>query len=231
VSLAGQGVVAIWHDIVPEARADFYEWHNREHIPERVGIPGFLRGRRYVALDARPEFFTLYETAGPQVLDGADYLERLNHPTPWTRRAVLGFRQTSRSLCRVALSLGTGQGGFLVTLRYEVAEGREEEQRRWLCHRALPELADRPGVAGAHLCLADRAASAIMTEEKRGREVAAVPGWVILVEGGAEPALLDAACQAALPEAALVAAGAVLPVARGLYQLQYSRVKTPTTAG
>jgi len=50
MSLSGSGVIAIWNDITEEGRANFYEWHDREHIPERVGIPGFLRGRRYIAL-------------------------------------------------------------------------------------------------------------------------------------------------------------------------------------
>jgi len=184
MSLAGQGVVAIWNDILPEGRADFFEWHNREHIPERVGIPGFRRGRRYVALDATPEFFTLYETDSPQVLAGADYLNRLNNPTPWTRRATAPFRNTARSLCRVALSLGTGQGGMIVTLRYDVAEGREEEQRRLLAHRILPALADRPGIAGVHLCLADESVSKVETAEKKARaDTTQVPTSIILIEG------------------------------------------------
>jgi hypothetical protein len=117
MSLAGQGVVAIWNDVLPEGRADFFEWHNREHMPERVGIPGFRRGRRYIALSGTPEFFTLYETDSPEVLAGADYLARLNNPTPWTRRATAPFRNVALSPCRVALSLGTGQGGLLATLR------------------------------------------------------------------------------------------------------------------
>jgi hypothetical protein len=50
MSLAGTGVVAIWHDLLPEAKNEFYEWHNREHMPERAGIPGFRRGRRFIAL-------------------------------------------------------------------------------------------------------------------------------------------------------------------------------------
>ena len=58
-------------------------------MPERVAIPGFLRGRRYVALDADLEFFNLYEAASPKVLAGPDYLERLNNPTPWTRASVM----------------------------------------------------------------------------------------------------------------------------------------------
>ena len=55
MSLAGTGVVAIWHDLLPEAKDEFYEWHNREHMPERAGIPGFRRGRRFIALNAGPE--------------------------------------------------------------------------------------------------------------------------------------------------------------------------------
>ena len=49
MSLAGTGAVAIWHDIAPEGRAEFYAWHGRQHMPERAAIPGFIRGRRYVA--------------------------------------------------------------------------------------------------------------------------------------------------------------------------------------
>jgi hypothetical protein len=231
MSLAGQGVVAIWNDILPDGRADFFEWHNREHMPERVGIPGFRRGRRYIALSGTPEFFTLYETDSPEVLAGADYLNRLNNPTPWTQRATAPFRNVARSLCRVALSLGTGQGGLLATLRYDVVEGREDEQRRLLAYRILPELADRPGICGVHLCLADRGASLIETEEKKGRPKARVPSWVILVEGASEIVRLEAACGAALASSTLIAGGAGEPIERGLYQLQYSRCKTPGTAG
>ena len=86
MSLLGAAAVTIWHNVPPEARADYFEWHNREHMPERVGIPGFLRGRRYAALTGDPEFCTLYETESLAVLTGADYMQRLNNPTPWTRR-------------------------------------------------------------------------------------------------------------------------------------------------
>lgn len=231
MGLAGEGVVAIWNDIKPEARADFFEWHNREHMPERVGIPGFVRGRRFAAIEAAPEFFTLYETQSPQVLSGADYTARLNNPTPWTRRCSAAFVNAARSLCTVALSLGTGQGGLAVTLRYDVAEGREEEQRKLLVEGLLPRLAGRPGVCGAHLCVADRGASAIETAEKKVRaEKARVWNWIVIVEGASAPDLLRAACDELLPEAALEAAGAV-GIERGLYQLQYSRCKTASSAG
>ena len=112
--LAGEAVVAIWNGITPEARAQFYDWHTNEHMPERVGIPGFRRGRRYIAADAdtTPEFFTLYETHTMEVLQGSDYANRLNAPTAGTRATTAQFRDTSRALSRVIVSHGPGMGGM-----------------------------------------------------------------------------------------------------------------------
>ena len=62
---------------------------------------------------------TLYETENTAVLSGAEYLARLNSPAPWTRRATVAFTDTSRSLCRVAVSLGAGEGGLLATWRFD----------------------------------------------------------------------------------------------------------------
>ncbi len=232
MGLAGEGVVAIWNDIVPEGREDFYEWHNREHMPERVGIPGFRRGRRYVALHGAPEFFTLYETDSPQTLAGVDYLARLDHPTPWTRRAVGAFRNVSRSLCRVLLSLGTGSGGLIMTWRFGVDQGCEETVRELLARQVLPGIVERPGVCGAHLCVADRGASSIETAEKKVRgDTTLIPDWVLMVEGGSEQAALEQACGAALPAGRLAGAGARPPIEQGLYQLQYTRLKTAHAPG
>jgi hypothetical protein len=206
MSLLGEGVVAIWNGIRAQGRADFFEWHNREHMPERVAIPGFLRGRRYSAVDARPEFFTLYETRSVAELSGPDYLARLNNPTEWTRRATAHFTDTARSLCRVETSLGTGMGGWMMTWRFEAAHDLET---------ILPRLGEASGIVGVHYCIADPAASGIETEEKKGRPKNAVPARVLMVEGGADREMLEAAC-----------ADVSIPGAeRGLYRLQYVRSK------
>ena len=75
--LAGQGVLAIWNGIEDEAEADFVAWHVREHIPERVAVPGFLRGRRYVAEVGAPKYFNFYETESPETLVAPAYLNRV----------------------------------------------------------------------------------------------------------------------------------------------------------
>ena len=229
--LAGEAFVAIWHDIVPDGKEDFYEWHNREHMPERVGIPGFRRGRRYIAEDGRPEYFNLYEVDTPEVLTGQDYLDRLNNPTPWTRRAVAYFRNVSRSLCRVGASFGCGQGGVILTWRFETMPGQEDNCRRYLAREALPAVVDRPGTIGAHFGVADRSGSEIVTEEKKARGSATlVPGWIILLEG-ISPAALEKAAKPVLGLDALRSQGAVDPIERGVYRLEYSLAKTAFTVG
>ena len=67
-------------------------------------------GRRYVAVDGTPAYFNFYETETYQVLGSAPYLARLNDPTPWTRKVVSNFKDTSRTICDVAHSAGLGIG-------------------------------------------------------------------------------------------------------------------------
>jgi hypothetical protein len=187
VSLAGLGAVCIWHDLLPEAVDEFYQWHNREHMPERLGIAGFRRGRRFIAVAGAPTYFNLYEADNAEILGGRDYLERLNSPTAWTRRVVASFRRVSRSICSVAYSEGVGEGGFMLTQRFDVDAAVAERTRDALRRRLLPPLADRKGIAGVHLCLADEAISRIETTEKKARsEATAIPGWIVLIEGTSE---------------------------------------------
>lgn len=220
MALAGGGAICIWNDITAEGRAEFYAWHNTEHIPERIAIPGFLRGRRYIARDAAtaPEFFTLYETATVDVLTSAAYLARLNAPTAWTKTATQGFRNTSRALTRVAGRQGAGSGGVLATLRFDVVADAGGEVSGRICSAVLPALVAMPQVVAAHLCLTNNAASAARTTESRDRtDILAAPEWVVLIEASGEAAAEGAAARA---EAALAGLGA-RSIVTGLYRLDF----------
>src|SRR4051794_29364351 len=138
MSLLGGAVVAIWNDITTEGRENFIEWHNREHIPERVAIPGFHRGRRYVAEEGAPEYFTLYEARDTDVLIDEPYLQRLNNPTPWTKTSTAHFRNTLRGVCATVYSRGTGEGAWLLTLRFDAEPARVQALRSLLVDEALP---------------------------------------------------------------------------------------------
>ena len=219
MSLSGSGVIAIWNDITDEGRANFYEWHDREHIPERVGIPGFLRGRRYIALSGTPEYFTLYEVRDKSVLTGADYLARLNSPTEWTTRSVQHFRNTSRSLCDIEVSLGAGSGGFIGTIRFDCAPGQDPQILKTVSASILPEVTNAPAVSAAHICRADESASNVKTAEQRGRAANMVPRWVLMAEGATQEAV-EQVLSTYLSPAVLGNLGAPEAL-HGIYRLQF----------
>jgi hypothetical protein len=222
--LAGEGAIAIWNGISDEGRADFYAWHLSEHMPERVGIPGFLRGRRYRAADdqTHPEFFTLYETQTFEVTQGVDYLNRLNAPTSWTRRATAHFKTTSRSLARVVASFGVGSGGVLLTIRFDVPD--EESEREKLASIVM-KVAASPGVTGAHVLKGDDEASGTKTAESKDRKDIEQPArWVILIEACSVEALAGA-------RALLDDHPALREASAGLYLHEYTRLKTAWAAG
>ena len=231
MSLAGLGAVCIWHDLLPEARDEFHQWHNREHMPERVGIPGFRRGRRYVALSGTPQYFNLYEADSAEVLGGQDYLNRLNAPTEWTRRVVPSFRNVSRSICSVAHTDGVGQGGFMLTQRFDIEETDRARVVEVMRQRLLPPLSDRKGIAGVHLCLADQSISKLETAEKKARaDTTMVPPWIVLIEGNSSRDVESAG--EVLAASLHDFLGTTTPaVDTSIYQLEYSRCKTPWSAG
>lgn len=224
--LAGEGAVAIWNDIAEAGRAQFYAWHLHEHMPERVGIPGFLRGRRYRAADkaTQPEFFTLYETLTFQVIQGTDYLARLNEPTEWTRAATAHFQATTRSLTRVVTSHGVGSGGALLTVRFDIPEDAQQVAVPSLTS-ALEAAARLPRISGAHLLCSDAGTSGQSTAESKGRKDLLAPArWVLLLEA-CDIAAFDEAM--ALIQKSTDLSDAVV----GRYLHEYTRLKTAWQAG
>ena len=215
----GTGILAIWHDIEPSGYADFLEWHTREHMPERVSVPGFLRGCRYTALQGSPQYFNFYQTETPETLVSEPYLERLNNPTPWTQRVVPFFRNLNRSAGRVLGSLGIGEGGVIATLRLSTHSTRRDGLESWLVKEGLVELAELPGVVAAHFWSADPAASLVKTAESQGRvDPATFSNWTIAIEGNGEEYVV--AAHDVLRKKDLFAS-AVENVEFGVYQMQH----------
>lgn len=181
MALTGQAVVSIWHDIADVGRDEFYWWHLHEHMPERVAIPGFNRGRRYIAEEGKPEFFTLYEASVMETLSGQEYLARLNNPTTWTLSTVKYFLNVARAVQSVRYSAGSGMGGFLLTLCFEV-DGSDDFAES-LQANVLAQLAATRGITGVHLCQTNLAASDTRTKERDQRDGGTdMPGWTLLIE-------------------------------------------------
>jgi hypothetical protein len=221
MSLRGSALLVFSHDVVPGSETDWTEWHDREHVPERLAIPGFERLRRYVALSTGPRFFYFYETESEGVLQNPAYLERLSHPTPWTTRCIQHVINNKRTACRVTVTFGDGVGGVLAVLEIGPAPGRAETLRRWLSESALPAVLARPRIVGAHLAEADIAATQVNTSEKKLLQTPdALARWIVMVEA-VEPEFLASACEEVLGIPALRAAGADGEILAGTYQLNF----------
>ena len=148
----GRGLLAVWTDIPAHAEEDFNRWYNEEHIPERVGIPGFLDGRRYLCREGSPRYLALYETVDAQVLTGDAYLKVSKHPTPWTERVRPHFQNVVRNEYEVLVTLGTPPdraAPFVLTVRLETDPVHEDEFNAWYNTDHLPALASVPGVYAA----------------------------------------------------------------------------------
>ena len=137
-ALMGQGAVLIWNDIADEGREEFYEWHDKEHVPERLAIAGFRRGRRFVKRSHSPEWFTMYEADDLSVVKSPDYLARLNAPTPATQRTLRHFRNTSRAVCRIVHSVGASTGGHILAMRLNVPVQRSDALCDYVGREAFP---------------------------------------------------------------------------------------------
>jgi hypothetical protein len=217
--LLGRGALAFWHNVDAEVEADFVEWHVREHIPERLGMPGFLRGRRYVAVEGEPRFFNFYEAAEVASFSDPVYLARLDDPSPWTRRVVARFRRTSRTICSVVASLGLGEGGFVETIRLAPL-GAPEGFGTALATLAGTVLA-APGIVAVHVLEGAPAGSGPASAEKALRgEPDTAEDWVLLIEAVGSEALSAAASESSAT-ARLRDAGARADPVRGSYRLQF----------
>lgn len=208
----------MWWDMASAHRSEFEDWHSHEHFPERLGIPGFLRGSRWADAAGGDGFFVMYELDAYETLSSPHYLARLNNPTPWSTKLMPHHSHMVRSLCRVLDSFGGGAARAMLTLRLSPAPGRADELRHHL-RGVLGAIPQRPGITGGHLLRTDTPAIAPTQEQKIRGGADAVADWVVLA-GGYDTGALRALMQAELGAQALLAAGAAAPLQAGVYELR-----------
>ena len=149
------GLMAFWADIDSGYEPRFLEWHNCEHMPERVSVPGFREGRRYRDLGGLPRYLMMYFTESAGVLGSDAYTERLNHPTPWTRESLGHFRNPSRNVYSVLAEHGRTsprESPYLISVRFDIAPEADARIRSSIRSALLPGWTALPNVgAGAVL--------------------------------------------------------------------------------
>jgi hypothetical protein len=159
------GILSVFNDISPDGYEHFERWYIREHLQERVGVPGFHFGRRYELLSGgdRP-FFAFYEVESPDVLASKAYVDRLEAPTPWTLEAMKVFRNMVRTVCDLKVAAGDLIGSHAVVLRADEAMAPTAD-----ASSLVAKLASEAGVARVQLWTAAANQTPADTAEMRSR--------------------------------------------------------------
>lgn len=183
MALCGTAFLAIWHGLKAGAELEFEKYHTSEHMPERLGIPGFLRGRRYINWQQKPHVcFTMYEAAHAETFRSPGYLARLNAPTPWTQRVQPSMSDFVRGACETMFSVGSGVAGAIATIRITAPGAAAAPDKALMrCALAASELS---GVTGIHLAHHQPEITSMPTGETALRPVSAVKtfDYLLLVE-------------------------------------------------
>jgi hypothetical protein len=159
------GLMAFWADIDEEYVLKYQQWHNCEHVPERVSIEGFVEGRRYRSLTNSPHFLMYYDTKSASVLASDAYMAALNKPTAWTKEALTHFRNPTRDIFQRLAVTGKRRkftAPYITSVRFDLPEASEADYvGPWLEAVGMVENVDR-----VRLYKADAAIGNMGTKEK-----------------------------------------------------------------
>jgi len=206
------GILSIFNDIAPEGYEHFERWYNREHLQERVGVPGFRFGQRYeLVAGGDRRFMAFYEVDSPRVLTSKAYVERLENPTAWTRESMKHFRNMVRTVCDLRVAAGDLVGAYAVILRADEAMSPTPD-----AGALVERLAAEPGVGRVQLWTVAAEQTKADTAEMKARGRDQLVAGALLVECVRRADADRVAATLAKPPAALGISG---KIALGTYAL------------
>ena len=147
--LLGEGVLALWLDVIAGQIVETDQWYIDEHLPERVDIGKYFRARRYESTDtSSPAYFSLFEASTPEALTSSGYLSLVTKISEQSRRIRSGFRNVTRNTFRVKSSVGRGTGGLMTCLLLEPLPARGADSKDEF--PLLRQLLQRSRITGVH---------------------------------------------------------------------------------
>ena len=112
-----QAQLLVWSDIDPDHEADFNQWYDREHMEERVRIPGFTGARRYRAVSGSARrYLALYRASSLADFTSDAYRKAFTKQTQWSITNFGRMSNTRRRVMQVPQEGGFGWGGALVLI-------------------------------------------------------------------------------------------------------------------
>ena len=182
----GKAILIVWTDIPAEEEDAFNEWYNREHVRSRVvDLPGFTKGRRFVAITGGPKYVALYDVEDISVFRSEPYLALVARPDAKSQHFIPKFHNVIRMASDVTASAGDAEGGILGLQALAPIEGCEDRLLAGVSDHLIPALVARPGIIAAHLWNVNAA----ILEESVSRHLRSgdrVFEWLLAIEGASQ---------------------------------------------
>jgi hypothetical protein len=148
-----KGLLFMAFDFSTAHEDEFHDWYDREHVPERLGVPGFINAERWIDEENPKVHVATYDLDSADVLSSAPYRAVGGaNQSVWTRR-VTGMcqrimRYEGEQLLPGDLT-GTPDAGALLVASMNIEPAAEAEFTEWYNTEHLPQLGSVPGVLAA----------------------------------------------------------------------------------
>ena len=146
-----KGILIAAMDFADIAHAEFHDWYDSEHIPERLRVPGFINAERWLSNTDSKQSLVLYDLGNAGVLHSAPYLAVAGaNGTPRTKevtgRTTSIIRLEGEQILPGDALAPVGQAKALLLIAMNVAPEQENEFNEWYNNEHLPALGAVPGV-------------------------------------------------------------------------------------
>jgi hypothetical protein len=114
-----------------------------------LGVPGFTRGRRFVAFEGGPRYLAIYETRNVAILQSEPYLALKRMFDPLSLRFVPHFRDTLKTAGEIVAHAGIAEGGIAALVPIVRTSGGKTDLRDWIGDTLVPGLTRKHGIVAA----------------------------------------------------------------------------------
>lgn len=217
-ALMGSGALALWLDVAAPLDRETDGWYVDEHLPDRIDTGGYLRARRYQAVEGEPAYFSLFEASTPDALASEGYLSLVGKISDQSQRIRAGFSNVVRNTFRVRASAGRGLGAVVASLRLKAASANPAGLVAAMDEQ-VPALLRRHGIVGVHWMEAAPEVRARMDSVRAVGQQDQSADYVLLIEATRETEILP--LRAALLSVAALAELGWSEEGFGIYKLLY----------
>jgi hypothetical protein len=182
------GILVPVVDFGAMAGDEFNDWYDLEHIPQRLGVPGFRACQRWLGADNPRISVATYELDSPDVLKSPAYNAVGNHAAGGANLSVWSKRVTTRIKMLMRFEgerIGAAGGDApkdapaLLLNAMSVAPEHEREFNDWYDTEHIPALAAVPGTlcARRYRAAGDAAQRYLAVYHLASAEVQASAAW------------------------------------------------------